>query len=380
MHGMAILCEDNPTARFRTPAYLRVAKGLEDARGGLAESLRLPPETELAGEFNVARDTLRRAMSILEDRGGVTRRRGHGTYLHPMQNDKVSSSHRAVGFVPPWWAASLNAWYTATVFDGVLSFADEHCCHLNTLTVARDGVDVDLFLQKISDLNLSGLLWVHPVPEQIALIKEVSKHFPCVIVGRDYSKDGLFSVLPDYQDAAALLDKHAVELGHEQYSVLGRGPLDTYSASWIKGVKSAYESRGSNFDDYLHYVNITPFKRENLPDLLLNHHLVEDLDVQLLLLTSSSYLAYLLSSESFQKRIGKGLSLMVFDYGVQAMHTYWPGMSITHASCDWGGIARDAMEALVAMMDGDSSCSVKLAPVVLVEGNTVDRFVPGIAR
>jgi len=61
------------------PAYMRLAQDLEQLRVGLEAPLRLPSEVKLAQKYEVARDTLRRAMSLLEERGSVTRRRGDGT-------------------------------------------------------------------------------------------------------------------------------------------------------------------------------------------------------------------------------------------------------------------------------------------------------------
>ncbi len=353
------------------PTYMKLAQELERSRIGLKKPVRLPTEVKLAQKYQVARDTLRRAMTVLEDRGGVTRRRGDGTYLHPVQAMPASVKHRSIGFVPPWWAKSLNAWYTATVFDGVSSFADEHQCHLNILKADLHDDDADAMLEKAADLNLCGLIWVHPVPEQLPLLKAVSKRLPCVVVGRDYRDENLHSVLPDYQEAAKLVDACAVQFGHHNYSVLGRSSTDPYSESWINGIESACAARGSHFNEASYYVNVTPFGRDGLADLLLDHHLTTPHSAQLMLLTSSSYLAFLLANERFRKRVEDGLSLITFDYGVQAMNTYWPGMSITHVSCDWNRIGARAVEALVSILEGPEPPQAILEPVHLVEGQTM---------
>ena len=53
----------------------RIARGEFDRDGGL------PGEQVLAGEFNVSRVTLRRALASLEDEGLIDRRQGAGTFL-----------------------------------------------------------------------------------------------------------------------------------------------------------------------------------------------------------------------------------------------------------------------------------------------------------
>jgi DNA-binding FadR family transcriptional regulator len=49
--------------------------------GEWLENGRMPPERDLASEFGVARNTVRRAVSFLEDDGTVVRHVGRGTFL-----------------------------------------------------------------------------------------------------------------------------------------------------------------------------------------------------------------------------------------------------------------------------------------------------------
>ena len=49
--------------------------------GEWIENGRMPPERDLASEFGVARNTVRRAVSFLEDDGTVVRHVGRGTFL-----------------------------------------------------------------------------------------------------------------------------------------------------------------------------------------------------------------------------------------------------------------------------------------------------------
>jgi DNA-binding FadR family transcriptional regulator len=49
-------------------------------------STRLPPERLLASKFAVARNTVRRALDLLEEGGYLTRHVGRGTFLRPRRN------------------------------------------------------------------------------------------------------------------------------------------------------------------------------------------------------------------------------------------------------------------------------------------------------
>lgn len=67
------------------PAYQRLARTLrgEIRRGRYADGVRLPTEAELAREFSVSRQTVRRAFHDLVAEGLVRRTAGRGTFATP---------------------------------------------------------------------------------------------------------------------------------------------------------------------------------------------------------------------------------------------------------------------------------------------------------
>jgi len=60
--------------------------------GEWADLGRMPPERDLASEFGVARNTIRRAVSLLEEDGTVTKQSGRGTFLQPEQKDTLAQA------------------------------------------------------------------------------------------------------------------------------------------------------------------------------------------------------------------------------------------------------------------------------------------------
>ncbi len=60
--------------------------------GEWAELGRMPPERDLAKQFGVARNTIRRAVSLLEDDGTVSRQTGRGTFLQTEKMDTLTSA------------------------------------------------------------------------------------------------------------------------------------------------------------------------------------------------------------------------------------------------------------------------------------------------
>jgi len=66
-----------------TPVYVRVADWIESRikSGEFKPGARLPPERDLARDFGVAYDTVRRAAVLLRERGLIITVHGWGTYV-----------------------------------------------------------------------------------------------------------------------------------------------------------------------------------------------------------------------------------------------------------------------------------------------------------
>lgn len=78
---------DHPAIDPNAPklVYVQVADHIA-ARieaGELAPGARLPAERDLAGEYGVAYDTIRRATAVLRDRGLIITIVGRGTFVKP---------------------------------------------------------------------------------------------------------------------------------------------------------------------------------------------------------------------------------------------------------------------------------------------------------
>jgi GntR family transcriptional regulator len=64
-------------------AYMQVADHIagQIERGDLRTGDRLPPERELAGDYGVSYDTIRRAAEVLRERGLIRTVHGKGTFV-----------------------------------------------------------------------------------------------------------------------------------------------------------------------------------------------------------------------------------------------------------------------------------------------------------
>ncbi len=84
-----------------TPVYVRVADWIESriTSGELKPGARLPPDRELASDFGVAYDTVRRAAALLRERGLIVTVDGRGTYVAepPAQTSGPRAEHSSAG-------------------------------------------------------------------------------------------------------------------------------------------------------------------------------------------------------------------------------------------------------------------------------------------
>jgi GntR family transcriptional regulator len=64
-------------------SYLQVADSIADRIGKGEFTVRLPAERDLADEYEVAYQTVRRSMKVLRERGLIITRQGRGTFVAP---------------------------------------------------------------------------------------------------------------------------------------------------------------------------------------------------------------------------------------------------------------------------------------------------------
>jgi DNA-binding GntR family transcriptional regulator len=70
-----------------TPVYRQVAGVLRDriTHGVWLPDRRLPSEPDLEAEFEISRDTVRRALDVLRDEGLIVTVRGRGSFVSPQK-------------------------------------------------------------------------------------------------------------------------------------------------------------------------------------------------------------------------------------------------------------------------------------------------------
>jgi DNA-binding FadR family transcriptional regulator len=82
----------DPARRFAMPRPIAadIARSLKQRieAGEWSDGRQIPPERDLAADFGVARNTIRRAMDLLEEDGVVSRQVGRGTFINPSRANR----------------------------------------------------------------------------------------------------------------------------------------------------------------------------------------------------------------------------------------------------------------------------------------------------
>lgn len=342
--------------------------------------MRLPAEVDLAAEHQVARDTVRRALRELESLGAVTRKRGLGTWLQPLEVRPTDASEMHVGLIPPWWADNHEDWKVGDVLEGVTRWADDHNCRVSVIHADAAPRDIEGWTTGVRKRRLTGLIWAHPQAMQIPLLEHTAQWLPTVVIGQSVGQQPIHHVMPDYHQAARLIDEHLVALGHRRYAMVQVDHLSAHAACWIQAIETAQALRGQTLNKRHDLIDFKGLARDRIAEILLNFCPALGRQIQALVLPNSSYLQSFIAHAPFRRRMEKDLSVVAFDFGQYPMAAYWPGRPITHATCPWQEIGRQAMATLALRAENKPAPMTLRIPVQLVAGETTFPFSPDFER
>jgi len=358
------------------PRYMQIVETLQKQRTRLDAPAKLPDEHAMARQFGVARHTVRQALGLLEQQGAVTRLPRRGTYLQSQRPVIDGLKNRAIGFVPPAWAESISHWYTSRVFDGASRWANEAGCHLHVLPMNAPTFNHSQWTQCVDSLNLAGLLWVHPKSTQLPLMERLSSQIPIAVVGRTTPSQQACHVMPDYEQAVQLIDRHLTQLGHHNYALLLYDVFDAFSRRLIQCFEKTYERRRVTFDLRNNIVDLRPYKNDRKADILLDGYEWEREHVQAYVVLDSDLLFHLVRNERFRKLVGTERSVIVFDFGQHPLTASWPGRDLSYVNCNWPDVGWQAAAMLAQRITGNPTPDIRTIPVKLETGQTCVAFDP----
>ncbi len=204
----------------------------------------IPPENQIARQYNVNRSTVRKALQMLVDDGLVQKKPGKGSIVldrsaprTPLyRNPSVSTSYRNIGFLLPSGNAITQLFYSTLFFVLEREFK-----RFNFSLIYSTFNEHDDLQQTISDYNLSGIIFVSNIsPKQITCALNCG--IPCTLVNSYDSR--IPSVLSDNITGAYLAGKYLVKCGHRDVVILSGVRSYVCSAERIAGFRRAFSEIG----------------------------------------------------------------------------------------------------------------------------------------
>ena len=228
------------TAEAGKPLYLVARDAIRSAidGGGFLPGQQMPSTADISRQMNVSLVTAHRALGELVSDGLLRRLHGRGTFVRDgAAGDAATRAAARVGLVLHR-ESSLADHYHGQVFEGVRRGAGDRQIDLVLLRFGED-------LRGECD----GLLYVNPLPGELAAVVERAGRRPCVVVGAGVA--GVAAVDTDNLDLAEQAVDHLIGLGHRHVGYVGggEGPGATSNGRdrW-RGFVRACDERGVSVD------------------------------------------------------------------------------------------------------------------------------------
>lgn len=187
----------------------------EIADGVYKSGEKIPGEKELAEKYNISRQTVRQALSMLEQKALIERKQGSGTYVSEIVQKKKRTWN--VGVV----ATYISEYIFPSILRGIESELSENG-FFPVIGATKNRVDGERkILEDFMDKNMDGLIVegtksALPNPNADLYRKIQEKGVPVVFFNGFYPiMDNITYVIMDDKQGGMQAVQHLVEKGHE---------------------------------------------------------------------------------------------------------------------------------------------------------------------
>jgi len=352
------------------PKYQFVAESLrrDIATGRYRDGDALLTEAELKQKFGVSRQTIRQAISLLENDGLVIRRRGSGTYVN--HGARKHGGVLSVGVITTY----ITDYIFPSIVRGVESALSAESC-IMSLSATYNRTDHERsLLQRILESPLDGLIvegtkTALPNPNTPLYERLWERNIPVVFINGYYPQlpNAVYVVTDDMQGgrmaAAYLADKGFTRIGGLFKSDDMQGHLR------YQGYSAELQERGLRVRDETVCWFTTENKRRFLRDETSADFLQSlQTDVEAVVCYNDEIALELLDVLS-EKHINvpRDVSIVSFDNSAYAAVCHPKLTTLSHPKDEFG---RVAAEKLLNMMAGKKETSAVL-PWKMIERNSV---------
>ena len=210
------------------PTYLRVADDLRSKLGtpGFEIGSFLPGEHEIAYQYHLSRGTIRRALSILETEGLLSRQPGRGTLiLQPLTHDQGARPKVAI----VWTMVRSMGMEMFSALEEYLSAAN---CDILFSSSKHDHQKETEILTGLLNSDVDSIvLYSTGHPDCHPLIKQLQNQGKPVILLDRFVQDQIDSlswVTSENEQGAYEITRHLIELGHKRIGMIIQTPEHQY--------------------------------------------------------------------------------------------------------------------------------------------------------
>ena len=196
-------------------------------------------EKQLCVDYNVSRITAKRAITELETRGLLSRKRGVGSFvvrsgasnINSDKNLAVAVDTRTIAFLLPFEIDKGGILSVVTSANHLLN-QKGYFLSVHVSNAFQSKTKEKKNIQRLLSQNLSGLVY-YPVRNELHL--EILNQFvyeekPVVIIDKDVNYPYINNVTADNFDGGVQLTNHLISLGHSNLSFVTTATLESTSS------------------------------------------------------------------------------------------------------------------------------------------------------
>lgn len=182
---------------------------------------RLPPERELARQYDVSTNTVAKSISALENEGWLTKRQGSGIYVAALANSATArgpSRQRRIGCI----VSSLRLTLAHRVFQGVERVARERRCVVEVAASEGDSTEERRQVEAMRQRGIQGIVLyptVKRAPEGDYLATDF-RDFPMVVADLYQPSMKRPHLIFDNWTAGRDMTRWLLERGHQRIAFL----------------------------------------------------------------------------------------------------------------------------------------------------------------
>lgn len=192
-------------------------------------------EKQLSEQYSVSRITAKRAITDLEQRGILYRKRGVGSFVarNALNNSnvtpKLAGDFKMISFLLPFDITKGNLFQTIEVVNTRLSAAGYFMSlYITDTSSAKEKAYIRLLLSQ----NVSGLIY-YPMRDKInlSLLNEfVFAGIPVVVIDKTTDCPYIHNIICDNYEGGRLLAEHLISLGHRNITFFANAPIEETSS------------------------------------------------------------------------------------------------------------------------------------------------------